>query len=572
MSPRFSRRSVVHSTKGMVASTQPLASAIGARVLDQGGNAAMAGIAVAAALNLLEPHQTGVGGDMFALFYDAKTKKVEGLNGSGRSPKALTVDYLRKHGVEGPRIPLTSPHTITVPGAVGGWCDIYERWGNKKLTMAEILEPVAQLAEEGAPISEVSAKLWKDHGPKLLKTDSAGADLLVKDDSAETGYRAPYTGEVFKNPGLAAVLREIGAKGRDGFYKGWVADSILEILQKRGSLMTREDLENHTSSFVEPIAIEIKDNIKLWELPPNGSGLVAIIAVGVIKALDRQGKISLEGLKLNSAEYLHVAVEALKFAFREADEYVSDPDHHDVSLEELLSETKYDELANRFDTSKIHPNYDDNVINPIHKSDTVYFAITDRWGNACSFIISIFDGFGSSTVPAGTGFCLQNRGLNFNLTEGTRNCLAGGKRPYHTIIPAMVTKGDDLWACYGVMGGFMQPQGHVQVLLNMINFGLDPQQALDAPRFCLSAGKGIDFGKGTHGPCSKHETVVNLEETIDPEVVETLKNLGHTVNVVSGEDAWALFGRGQVIRQDENGVYHAGSDPRGDGQAVPILL
>lgn len=538
-------------------------------MLDNGGNAAMAGIAVAAALNLLEPHQTGVGGDMFALFYDAKTKKVEGLNGSGRSAKGLTVEYLRKHGVTGPRIPLTSPHTITVPGAVAGWCDIYEKWGNHKLSMAEILEPVAQLAENGAPISEVSAKLWADHGQKLLHTESAGADLMIKDGE---GYRAPRVGEIFKNPGLAAVLREIGKHGRDGFYKGWVAESILDILKKRGSLLTKEDLESHTSTFVEPIAIEVKDDIKLWELPPNGSGLVAIIAIGVIKALDRQGSISLEGLKLNSAEYLHVAIEALKFAFREADEFVSDPDHHDVSLEELLCETKYDELAKKFDVSKIHPNYHEDVINPIHKSDTVYFAVTDRWGNACSFIISIFDGFGSSTVPEGTGFCLQNRGLNFNLTEGTRNCLAGGKRPYHTIIPAMVTKGDDLWACYGVMGGFMQPQGHVQVLLNMVNFGLDPQKALDSPRFCLSAGKGSDFGKGTHGPCSKHETVVNLEEGIDPEVAETLRKFGHTVNVVTGEDAWSVFGRGQVIRQDEEGVYHAGSDPRGDGQAVPIIL
>lgn len=562
-----SRRSVVHSKKGMAASTQPLASSVGIRILEKGGNAAMAAVGMAAAMGVLEPQMTGLGGDVFSLFYDAKTKQVYGINGSGHSPKAVSVDLLRKDGVQGSRIPGSSVHSITVPGAVAAWCDVVEKWGNGKLTLDEILEPAIDLAGDGTPVSAISSQMWVNGKQKLLNASPNAKELLNSQGDA------PKEGEMFVNSNMAKTLRRIADAGRDGFYKGFTADAIIETLKAKGGVMTHEDLASHKSTFVKPISFSLDDEVRLHEIPPNGQGLVALIALGIIKQLNKQGIIDLKSLKHNSVEYLHLISECLKFAFKDGEEYITDYEKMDYDVNYFLSEAYLADRAKLFDPTKVNKDFDHGVLNPKYRSDTSFFTCTDSEGNACSFIASLYTGFGSGVIPKECGFALQNRGSNFNLTPGTRNCLAGGKRPYHTIIPAMLTNemNNSLYATYGVMGGFMQPQGHLQVLLNLSLFGLNPQSALDAPRLCLNADPdGEDSGLGADSPVSTPETLVYLEEGISEDVVTSLSKMGHKVKSVRGV-ARGVFGRGQVIRASiSNGrlVYSAGSDLRGDGCAI----
>lgn len=428
-----------------MSSSQPLATAAGIKILEKGGNAAMAAVATAAALGVLEPHMTGPGGDMFSLFYEAKAQQVRGINGSGRSPKDITLERVKADlgiGPGSPRrgVPAPSIHSVTVPGAVAGWVDVVETWGNKKLTMKEILQPAIDLARNGFPVSGISAYLWSKGEPLL--TQQEGWELLTKEKGA------PVEGEVFVNEGMARTLELIGKHGKAGFYKGVVGDAIIAAVKERNGTMTQEDLDAHESTFIEKGSISMqtsgpiqggKEGRKLLvhEIPPNGQGFVALQALGLIRSLEAQNLISpLSSYQHNSAEYLHILIEMLKIGFSHADDYVSDLSHNpDVDLDLLLSDEYLTKEARLFDPKKVSTNSTDprggGVINPVLESDTVYFTTSDSEGNACSFINSIYGGFGSGIIPKGLGFVLQNRGANFNLKEGSRNVIAGGKRPYH---------------------------------------------------------------------------------------------------------------------------------------------
>lgn len=577
-----SRRSVVHSTKGIVSCTQPLATAAGIDILRKGGNAADAAVAVAAAINVTEPGSTGIGGDMFCLFYDAKTKKVSAMNGSGRSGSNVTLEKIRKDlniaDGENGQIPMDHVHAATVPGAAAGWVDCVERFGSGKLSLEEILAPAVDLAENGFPVSELSATFWAESESALRKASPNGHEMLKKDSSAKDGCRAPRAGEIMKNPTIANTFKLLAKHGKKGFYEGEVAEQLVKVVSDLGGYITLDDLKHHADTGSEPVdPISLKytgqgvgdstsGGIELWEHPPNGQGIVALMALGIIQELEKQGKISKWGLKdHNTAQHLHATIEALRIAFSDAHWFVTDPNVVKVPSAELISQPYLSERAQLFDPKKaadapIHGS-------PAHlRSDTVYFCATDSEGNGISFINSNYGGFGTAIIPKGCGFTLQNRGANFNLTKGHPNELAPRKRPYHTIIPGLTTYSDgSLHSVYGVMGGFMQPQGHVQVLLNQEVFKLNPQAALDSPRFCIGAGMPSADGKMT-------DATIYLEEGIDAKVVEELRALGHNVKQLSGYGR-GMFGRGQIIRRhtdDGLTVWSGGSDLRGDGAAVPL--
>ncbi|KDE83800.1 gamma-glutamyltransferase [Aspergillus oryzae 100-8] len=589
--PFTSRRSTVHSTNGIVTCTQPLAAAAGQRILQQGGNAADAAIAVAAALNITEPSSTGIGGDMFCLFYDVKTKRVHSLNGSGRYPANATLEKIRKDLNVGPNdagtIPMKSVHAVTTPGAAAGWVDTIEKFGSGKLSLEQILLPAIELGENGFPVSELSSFFWRE-GEDLLRQASPNAhEMLKPDQKAKDGVRSPLPGEILKNPTLAQTFRSLAANGKKGFYEGRVAEELVKVVQDLGGYLTLEDLKSHAEiGTQETEAISLKftgqsiaekqtagtdgeDNqgVEIWEHPPNGQGIVALMALGILEELEKMGKIpKFTEAQHNSAEYLHAVIESLRIAFADASWWVTDPDVEKVPTSELISPAYLAERAKLFNPDKATDILDHG--SPAHNHcDTVYFAVTDKEGNGISFINSNYAGFGSGIIPKGCGFTLQNRGANFSLVPGHPNALAPRKRPYHTIIPAMITNVSDgsLHSVYGVMGGFMQPQGHVQVLLNMLAFNYHPQAALDSPRICIAAGSP-ELGKPV-------DRSVYVEEGISDEAVEGLKRLGHQVKVLKGWER-GMFGRGQIIRchyDDGQLVYSAGSDQRGDGMAIPVL-
>ncbi|GAV28222.1 hypothetical protein PMKS-001692 [Pichia membranifaciens] len=589
-----SRRSTVYSTKGIVSSTQPLANAAGIRILEKGGNCVDACVAISACLAVLEPASTGIGGDCFALFYNAREKKVHGINGCGRSAAELSIDWLKKNYPDeiqpNHRLKAYSVFKVTVPGAIAGWVDSIEKWGSGKVNLAEILEPAIDLCENGYVVSQISAHLWTSGEQKLLRENKKdkNLELFLPNDSIS---KAPMKGQFMLNPDLAKTLKLISQHGKDGFYKGVVADAIVKELGKRNHVLSKEDLQNHVSTFVDPINYEFLDH-KLWEIPPNGSGIIALMALGLIKNLDKSGAIKLADLKHNSAEYLHLIIECLKISFKESEEYVSDYDHykaktgvdHNSIVDTILGDKYLSGRASEFKKDDVIENSKLVIPNPMFKSDTVYFTASDSEGNACSFINSLYEGFGSGIIVPDYGFVLQNRGGNFSLNPKAKNSLEGGKRPYHTIIPGMITKpnsqsGDEeLYASYGIMGGYNQPQAHVQVYLNMLLFGMDPQEALDAPRISLFAHpemKHTDKGHGADGPASNDVTCIGIETGIDIAVVEGLKKLGHSVQVISGNGR-KLFGRGQIIRKESGPdsmhlVYAGGSDLRGDGASVPLV-
>ncbi|KAI9367862.1 nucleophile aminohydrolase [Aspergillus egyptiacus] len=589
--PFASRRSTVHSTNGMVTCTQPLAAAAGQKILNAGGNAADAAVAVAAALNVTEPSSTGIGGDMFCLFYDAKTKKIHSLNGSGRYPANATLDKVRADLKAGPDdvggIPVHSVLAVTTPGAAAGWVDTVEKFGSGRLSLEQILQPAIELAEQGFPVSELSSYFWHQ-GEGLLREASPNAKEMLKADlKAKDGFRCPLPGEIMKNPTMAQTFRSLAAEGKKGFYEGRVAEEIVKVVQDLGGYMTLDDLKHHAETGTqetEPISLkfagqnithkqtagtdgEPNQGVEIWEHPPNGQGIVALMALGILQELERTGKIPVfTEAQHNSAEYLHAIIESLRIAFADASWWVTDADVETVPTADLLSPAYLAKRAELFNPSAASDILDHG--SPAHNHcDTVYFAVTDKAGNGISFINSNYQGFGSGIIPANCGFTLQNRGANFSLDKSHPNVVAPKKRPYHTIIPAMITNAADgsLHSVYGVMGGFMQPQGHVQVLLNMLAFNYHPQAALDSPRICIAA-ENPELGK-------ELDRTVYIEEGISEEAVEGLKKLGHKVKVLKGWER-GLFGRGQIIRchYDEGTlVYSAGSDLRGDGMAIPLV-
>ncbi len=538
--PAFSsRRSPVFARGGMVAASQPLAVAAGIGMLAKGGNAADAAVAVAAALNVTEPTSTGIGGDMFALFFEARTKQVSALNGSGRAPAALTLERLKKEGFH--ELPPFHAYTVTVPGACAGWCDLVQKHGT--MGMADLLAPAIRLAEEGFPVSLLTSYFWGRAAERQLKTSPNGRELTLDG-------RAPRAGEIFKNPGLARTFKKVAEAGRQGFYQGEIAEAIANVIRQAGGCMTADDLAAHASTWEAPISVTYRGQ-RVYECPPNGQGLTALIALNLLEGFD------LAGLGPVSADRLHLEIEALRLAFADARWYVSDPQFTDLPVDELLSKGYAAGRRKLIDPRRAALDRQRGA--PVTASDTVYFSVADKFGNACSFINSNYMGFGTGIVPKGWGFTLQNRGHNFELDPAHPNALAPRKRPYHTIIPAMATREADgsLYACFGVMGGFMQPQGHVQTFTALVDSGLDPQSALDLPRFCIE--------DGTAGGA------VGLEQGIADEVLADLTRRGHEVRRVSGWER-ALFGRGQIILRDtDTGVLSGGSDPRADGYAAGLI-
>ena len=534
-----SRRSLVYGRGGMVAASQPMAVAAGIEILSKGGNAADAAVGVAAALNVTEPTSTGIGGDMFALFFDANTKQVSALNGSGRAPAALSLERLKREGST--ELPPYHPYTITVPGACAGWFDLIEKHGTK--SMSEILAPAIRLAEEGFPVAPLTSYFWQRGAGRQLKSALNGIELTMD------GH-APQAGEIFKNPGLAHTFKRIAEGGKQAFYQGEIGEALANVIQQAGGCLTTEDLAEHVSTWEKPISVTYH-GYRVYECPPNGQGITALMALNLLGGFD------LSSLDLISADRLHLEIEALRLAFVDARWYVSDPKFSNIPVEQLLSKEYANERRKLIDPRRA--TIDQKRGGPVTSSDTVYFSVADKFGNACSFINSNYMGFGTGIVPKGWGFTLQNRGHNFDLDPNHPNALMPRKRPYHTIIPAMATRtsDDSLFASFGVMGGFMQPQGHVQVFTAMVDSGLDPQAALDLPRFCIEDGTA----GGT----------VALEEGIPDAVMADLTERGHPVRKVAGWDR-ALFGRGQIIlRASESGVLIGGSDPRADGYAASLI-
>lgn len=531
--PFHAYRSPVYSRAGVVATSQPSAVLAGVNILQSGGNAADAAIAAAAVLAVTEPVSCGLGGDMFALYRRADTGEILALNGSGRAPAGLSLDYLQARGI-GELKPF-SALTVTVPGAAAGWCDLHRRLATKPLT--ELLAPAIAVAEEGFPVAPKTAFAWAFASKYQLATH--GQALLIDG-------RAPAPGEIFRNPDLARTLQLVAENGPDAFYRGPIADTIVAAVRDAGGVLALADLDGHRSTWEQPISTDAFA-LEVHECPPNGQGLTALLALAILRELAAAGDLGGPG----SITRAHLTIEALRLAFADARRYIADPAFADIPVAHLLDPAYARARAALIDRQRA--TIDPAAGSPDTGSDTVYLAVVDGQGNACSFIQSNYMGVGTGIVPAGTGSPLQNRGHNFVLEPGHKNCLMPGKRPFHTIIPGLITDLDNtaLRAAFGVMGGFMQPQGHVQVILAMALDGADPQQALDRPRLCL-----------------EQSGVVALEDGVPDSVADGLAERGHRVRRVTGH-LRSLFGRGQIIARDPHtGVLCGGSDLRGDGLAL----
>ncbi|MCC9076824.1 gamma-glutamyltransferase family protein [Litorilinea aerophila] len=547
-----SRRSNVMATRGMVATSQPLAAQAGLEILKAGGNAADAAVATAAMLNVVEPISTGIGGDCFALFWDARTKQVTALNGSGRAPAAASIEALRSLGYT--KMPTFTGHAVSVPGTVAGWSDLLERHGT--MSLADVLQPAIWTAEHGYPVSEIIATGWRSQVPKLLRSPDWESGDLDNGPEQPSGHellidgRAPRPGEIMRIPTLAETLRGIAAEGKDYIYRGEFAHKLSAHVQKYGGWITSEDMAAHESTWDEPIHADYR-GVTLYECPPNGQGLAAIIAANLAAGFDLAA--------MEEVDRLHILIECMRLGFADAQRWVCDPRVVPIPLEELVSPAYAERRRQEIDLRRAaqHVPYGD----PLAGSDTVYLSVVDGEGNACSFINSLYMGTGTGLVVPGTGVSLQNRAALFQLDPEHPNALAPHKRPYQTIIPALTTRGGELHACLGVMGGFMQPQGHLQMLVNLVDLGMWPQRALDVPRWQL-AGPSGGLGAQESGG------LVAMEEGWSFATLAELARRGHRLVPVDGFGRTG-FGGGQIILRDpETGVLIGGSDPRKDGCAV----
>ena len=530
-----SRRSAVVARRGAVATSQPLAAQAGLQMLMNGGNAADAAISTAAALNVLEPMSTGIGGDMFALFWNKDEKRVVALNGSGRSAATAHVEDVQRKGHS--TIPVDGPDaafSVSVPGTVDGWQTTLAAYG--RMSLREVLGPAIDYALNGYAVSEVIARQWQAAEDKLASRPS-GMEFLP-------GGRAPRHGEVVTLPTLGHTLQALAEGGRDAFYGGDIAHKIADFIQSEGGWITTDDLAEHRSDWDEPIHTDYR-GVTVWECPPNGQGIAALMALNIAESFD------IRDMKPQSAETYHHLIEAMRLAFADTFQYIADPRVAKVPIGPLLSHeyaSQRRELI-RSDTAMEHVSYG----NPFGAADTVYVTAVDGEGNACSLINSVYETFGSGLVVPTTGIALQNRGALFSLDPTHPNFIQGRKRPYQTIIPGMATRDGELWLSFGVMGGFQQPQGHLQVISNMVDFELDAQKALDALRFHVDV---------------RDPGTVKLEADAARETVADLRRRGHRVEIIDGYER-ILFGGGQIISRDaETGVLTAGSEPRRDGAAV----
>ena len=536
----FTTRSEVLARHGMACTSQPLATQAALEILKQGGTAVDAAIAANALLGVVEPQNCGVGGDLFAIVWDAKTKRLNGLNASGRSPYALTVDHFRSNRLE--KIPERGPLTISTPGCVDGWFELHKRFG--KLPIQALLAPATRYAREGFPVSEVIANEWAENASKL--TTQPGFSKTYTIDG-----QVPQKGELFRNADLALTLDRIAALGRNGFYQGETARRIDEFLRANGGFLSARDLADHKSEWVEPVSTNYR-GFDVWELPPNTQGIAALEMLNILEGYD------LGRFGFGNKEHVHLFIEAKKLAFEDRAKFYADPAFGKLPVQQLISKDYAATRRKLIDATRAAKSY--AAGNPrMDQGDTVYLTTADDEGNMVSLIQSLYFGFGSGICPEGLGFALQNRGALFNLKEGELNSYLPHKRPFHTIIPAFITKQGRPFVSFGVMGGQMQPQGHVQIVLNLLDFGMSLQEAGDAPRIQHT------LSSEPTGEQMKDGGQVSLEFGFSSEVQRDLLKLGHKV----GRSSAGSFGGYQAIMVDvTNHVYYGASESRKDGQAA----
>ena len=532
-------RSEVIAAQGMAATSQPLATQIALDILKRGGSAVDAAIAANAALGLMEPTGCGIGGDLYAIVWDAEKKELTGLNASGRAPQAMTLDYFRENGID--RIPPFGPLPVSVPGAVDGWFELHGRYG--RLSMEEILAPAIAYAKDGFPVSEVIAYYFSSNKRRISEFPGFAETFMPGGD-------VPQKGEMFRNPRLANTYELIATKGRDEFYKGSIAKTIDAHMAEHGGLLRYEDMAAHRSDWVTPVSTNYR-GWDVYELPPNGQGIAALQILNILEGYD------IASMGFGSAQYLHTLVEAKKLAFEDRAKFYADMDFVDVPVERLVSKDYADERRKLIDpdrASKQLPAGDALL----QDGDTIYLTVADSEGNMVSLIQSNFRGMGSGVIPGELGFVLQDRAELFALDEDHANVLEGGKRPFHTIIPAFVMKDGEPLISFGLMGGAMQPQGHAQVIVNMVDFGMNLQEAGDAARVNHDGSSTVSGDIMTDGG------VVHLENGFSEAVRAELEAMGHTLGESNGS-----FGGYQAIMWDrEEGVYYGASEVRKDGQAA----
>jgi len=533
----FALRSPVLATEAMAATSQPLATQVALDVMKSGGNAIDAAIAANAMLGLVEPTGNGIGGDIFAIVWDAKNKELIGLNGSGRSAKSLTRQWFLDNGHS--KIPSHGPLPVTVPGAVDGWFMLHDRFGT--LPMQELLAPTIKYAESGYPVSQLIAYYWGRSVPILSKWPGFSEQFTY--DGA-----APKEGEIWRNPNLANTLKTIAEGGRDAFYKGEIAKTIASYMQAEGGFISEEDLADHTGNWVDPVSTNYR-GYDVWELPPNGQGIAALQILNMMEPYN-VGK-----MRHDSAEFVHLFTEVKKIVFEDRAKYYADPEFNTIPVKTLISKSYAKKRARLIDLNKAGSAFPAGDV--LEKGDTIYLTTADSEGNMVSLIQSNYRGMGSGMTPPGLGFILQDRGEMFSLEEDHFNSFEGGKRPFHTIIPAFVTKDGEPWMSFGLMGGAMQPQGHAQIIINMIDFGMDVQAAGDAPRI---------HHRGSSEPTGEvmiDGGILNLETGYPYETIRALMRMGHKIQFANGP-----YGGYQAIQKADNGVYWGATETRKDGHAA----
>lgn len=535
----FATRSEVIAKHGMVATSQPLATQAALDVLKAGGNAIDAAICANALLGLVEPTGNGMGGDLFAIIWDAKTQKLYGYNGSGRSPANLTLQHFKDQGIT--KVPKYGPLPVSVPGAVDGWFALHERFGSRP--MSEILAPAIEYATEGAPITELIAYYWALSTPKLSQFPGFVEQFTIDG-------RAPRKGELWRNPGFANTLRKLADGGRDAFYKGDIARTMASYIQEQGGFLSESDLAEHHGEWVEPVSTNYR-GVDVWELPPNGQGIAALQILNILEGYD------IAKMGSGSADYVHHFVEAKKLAFEDRARFYADMSMAKVPVRSLISKEYAKERRALIDPEKSQRRM--AAGNPaLESGDTIYLSTADEEGNMVSLIQSNYRGMGSGMTPPGLGFILQDRGELFDLTPGRPNSYEPRKRPFHTIIPAFLTKDGKPWVAFGVMGGATQPQAHAQVVINLVDFGMNLQEAGDAPRILHSGSSQPTGEMMTDGG------EVSLESGFDYEVIRDLVQRKHRVVWKSGP----YGGYQAVLRDPVTGVYYGASESRKDGQAA----
>jgi gamma-glutamyltranspeptidase/glutathione hydrolase len=533
----FAMRSPVLATSAMAATSQPLATQVALDVMKNGGNAIDAAIAANALLGLVEPTGNGLGGDLFAIVWDAKTKKLYGLNASGRSPKSLSLEWFAQNGHQS--IPSHGPLPVTVPGAVDGWFMLHDRFGKKP--MNELLKPTIDYAKEGFPVSQLIAYYWNRSIPLLERWPGFSEQFTIEG-------RAPAEGEIWKNLGLAKTLQSIADGGRDAFYKGDIAKTIANYMEKNGGFLSYEDLSSHTGNWVDPVSTNYR-GYDVWELPPNGQGIAALQILNIMELFD------ISSMDHDSAEYVHLFTEVKKLVFEDRAKYYADSEFNKIPVTTLISKDYAQERSGLLNLDRAANTYPAGKL--LEEGDTIYLTTADKEGNMVSLIQSNYRGMGSGMAPDGLGFVLQDRGEMFSLEEGHFNQFEGGKRPFHTIIPAFVTKGGLPWMSFGLMGGAMQPQGHAQIVINMIDFEMDIQAAGDAPRI---------HHTGSSEPTGEvmiNGGILNLETGYSYETIRQLMRMGHEIQYANGP-----YGGYQAIHRAPNGVYWGATETRKDGHAA----